>query len=401
MRSRAPLVPALFGLLLAFAPLEVPGEPPSTVVLISMDGVRPADLEAQELPALGRMAREGARAARMVPVFPTNTFPNHVTLVTGVSPERHGIVNNTFLDPERGEFSYGNDPAWLEAEPLWAIAGRHGLVSAAYYWIGSQGKWKNGHGPRYWKAFNSRTGEPEKVDQILAWLALPEGERPQLVTAWFHGADYAGHRHGPGSRQVLEAMREQDAALGRLLAGLDARKAWRHTTLIVVSDHGMHAIEESIHLQGLLDDADIAGRVRGGGGFVTVTLEDAADLPRALETARGAGLEAWARGEGPEGLATAHPRFGDFVALAPPGTAIRRSGVVNRIRAAFTGGGHGYRPSEPSMASIFLALGRRAAPGHSMNFVHARDVAPTVLSLLGVPVPETMEGSPIPLAPVP
>jgi hypothetical protein len=371
-----------------------------TVILISMDGTRPADLALGPLPALDRMAREGARAEAMTPVYPVNTFPNHVTLVTGVSPERHGIVGNVFVDPERGRYAYDGDPTWLLAEPLWSIVAGHGLPSAAYYWVGSEGDWTSGRGPTWWKPFSSRTRESEKVDQILRWLDLSPDERPRLVTAWFHGADGAAHRHGPGSEAVRDTLAQQDAQLARLFAKLDVEQRWSETTVIVVSDHGMAALEGSVDLQGALDEAGVAGRVHGGGGFVTVTLEDPdEDLEEALDVARGLGLEAWARGDGPEGLESRHPRFGDLVAMAPPGTAISRAGLLGRLRASLMGGGHGYRPELPSMSAIFLALGRGVAPGFSPGRVRALDVAPTVLTLLGLPVPDTMEGRPIALAP--
>jgi len=367
-----------------------------TVLLISMDGTHPADLEATELPALSRIAREGLRAERMVPEFPTNTFPNHVSLVTGVSPERHGIVNNVFLDPERGRYGYASDPTWLEAEPLWSIVEGHGVLTAAYYWVGSEGPWRNGRGPRYWKPFSSRTAEAEKVDAILAWLALPEAQRPHLITAWFHGADGAGHRHGPRSEEALNDLREQDTQLGRLLSTLTAQ-GWGETTLLVVSDHGMQAVERSVNLEAALEDAQIPAAVHGGGGFVTVTLGRPEDRERAVKLARSIGLEAWLRGQGPQGLETRHPRFGDFVALAPPGTLIARGGLMGRLRSARTGGTHGYRPDEPSMAAIFMAIGHGVAPGFQVGDVRTRDVAPTVLALLGLPIPETMEGRPIAL----
>jgi predicted AlkP superfamily pyrophosphatase or phosphodiesterase len=369
-----------------------------TVVLISLDGTHPADLDATDLPALARMAREGARAGRMVPEFPTTTFPNHVTLVTGVSPERHGIVNNVFVDPERGEYRYAADPTWLEAEPLWSIVEGHGLLTASFHWVGSEGPWRSGRAPRYWKPFSADTPEAEKVDAILAWLALPAARRPRLVTAWFHGADGAAHRHGPRAEPVLATLREQDAELGRLLAGLDAARAWDQTTLLVVSDHGMAPVGRTVDLASALERAGIPVRVHGGGGFVTVMLERPAERERALVAARALGLEAWARGQGPAGLEARHPRFGDLVVLAPPGTAISSDGLLGRLRSAFAGGSHGHRPSEPSMSAIFLALGRGVVPGGRPREVRARDVAPTVLALLGLPVPEAMEGRPIALA---
>jgi arylsulfatase A-like enzyme len=398
-RARLAALALLVWLVALAAPAALAAASEPTVILISLDGTHPADLDATELPALGRMARQGVRAGRMLPEFPANTFPNHVTLVTGVSPERHGIVNNVFVDPERGEYRYDADPTWLEAEPLWSIVAGHGLLSAAYHWVGSEGPWRSGRGPRYWHPFSDGTPEAEKVDAILAWLALPEPRRPRLVTAWFHGVDGAGHRHGPRSEEALAALREQDAELGRLLGGLDLARAWDRTTLLVVSDHGMAAVGRTVDLASALARAHVPGRVHGGGGFATVTLASpAADLGRALSAARGLGLEAWARGGGPAGLEARHPRFGDLVVMAPPGTAISGEGLVGRVRAAFAGGSHGYRPADPSMSAIFLAMGRGVAAGGRPPEVRARDVAPTVLALLGLPVPDGMEGRPMDLA---
>ncbi|MBW1684273.1 MAG: alkaline phosphatase family protein, partial [Deltaproteobacteria bacterium] len=241
-----------------------------TVILLSLDGTPARAARTPALETLSELARRGAAAERLTPVFPTNTFPNHVTLVTGVSPERHGIVNNVFLDPKRGLFRKSDDPTWIEAEPLWSIAARYGIVSASYYWVGSEGPWRSGHGPRYWKRFDASTPDREKVEQILAWLDLePEQERPCLITAWFPGADSAGHRFGPDAPEVWRALERQDAAIGRLVSGLDARRAFEHTTLLVVSDHGMLEVERRVDLDAALDAADLPATVWGGGGFAS------------------------------------------------------------------------------------------------------------------------------------
>lgn len=206
------------------------GEP--AVVLVSLDGTRPADVSG--LPTFERLAREGARADVLIPVHPSNTFPNHVTLVTGVVPDRHGIVNNVFRDPERGLHRYENDPSWLEAEPLWSLLAGVGIPSASFHWVGSEGPWRSGRGPRHWERFDPGVPERVKVDRILAWLAIADpAERPRFVTAWFPGADRDGHRHGPGSAQARAALRRQDRELGRLLDGVDLRAttlSWSPTT---------------------------------------------------------------------------------------------------------------------------------------------------------------------------
>ena len=360
----------------------------STVVLISMDGTRPADLTSQRLPALVDLAARGASAERLVPSFPTNTFPNHVTLVTGVPPERHGLVDNSFVDPVRGPFEKMDVPSWIEVEPIWSILARQGVVSAAYYWVGSEGPWPGGAGPRYWKAFSADTGEAEKVRQILAWLDLPAAERPRLVTSWFHGADHASHHEGPDSQAVVRSLREQSDALATLSEGIEARGLWGSTTLLVVSDHGMLSPERRVDLGGALTRAGLDARVVGIGGFVSVFV-DASGVARAVEVARAQGLSAWPREQAPASLRVRNPRFGPVVVVAPRGTAIVYPGLD-------LAGFHGYLPEVPEMAAILVAFGRGASPGTHLGVVSNLDVAPTVLALLDVPVPEWMEGRPIP-----
>jgi len=108
------------------------------VILLSFDGVRHDYLDLDRLPAFERIAREGARAEALVPVFPSTTFPNHVSLATGAPPDVHGVVANTFLDPALGFFDYGNDARFLDAEPLWAAAERQGVPAAVFFWVGSE-----------------------------------------------------------------------------------------------------------------------------------------------------------------------------------------------------------------------------------------------------------------------
>jgi hypothetical protein len=388
------------------APAPVRADPPAaqaTVILLSFDGTRPADLRSAKLPSFARLLREGAAAERMDPVFPTNTFPNHASLVTGVAPERHGIVNNVFVDPERGLFDYAADPSWLEAPPLWSILAAHGVPSASFHWVGSEGAWRDGTGPLEWKRFDARTTADAKVAQILAWLDRPPGPtRPRLVTAWLRGADHEGHRHGPGSDEAARDLAAQDASLGRLLAGLEQRGLLASTTLLVVSDHGMAPVERAVDLAGELRGAGIRGRTFAGGGFAMLRLAPGDAAERAIGVAHGLGLEAFERRTAPRELRLGNDRFGDVVVIAPVGTAFLRDSFMQRVAARLRlpggslGGAHGYRPEEESMAAICIAFGRSAPPGASLGRVRALDVAPTVLALLGVPAPPELEGVAIP-----
>jgi predicted AlkP superfamily pyrophosphatase or phosphodiesterase len=375
------------------------------VVLISFDGTRVTEVEG--LPAFRRIAARGVAATALRPVFPTNTFPNHVSLVTGVEPARHGIVNNSFRDPERGSFRYESDPTWIEVEPLWSLVAEAGLNSASFHWVGSEGPWRSGRGPEEWRGFDGRVREIAKVRQIIEWLERPAPERPALISAWFRGADGAGHRDGPDTEATRRTLRKQDEALGELLDFLDRDGRWPATTLLVVSDHGMAAVEKRVDLAAAIEASGARATLRGGGGFGTVTLHRGKDrkvrIDKILGVARGLGLKAWPRGEGPSDLDDRHPRFGDVLVLAPVGTGFSREGGVGGRVIAKTAlnGSHGYRPGKASMQAMISAAGRGVTPGVTLEGARAIDVAPTVLELLGVPAPAWMEGRALPLGPVP
>jgi arylsulfatase A-like enzyme len=412
MRARSPvrlflaLAAAAAALAGARALAEAPAsESAPTVILLSLDGVRYDYLDRDELPALARVAREGLRAEALEPVFPSSTFPSHVSLATCVRPDRHGIVANAFVDRVRGGFDYSNDASWIEAEPLWVAAERQGVRAATYFWVGSETPWR-GAAATYRKApFDDGVSESAKVDQILAWLDLPPAERPRLVLSWWHGADDAGHSHGPDADETRTELRGQDAELARLLAGLDARGAWPHTTLLLVSDHGMAEVSRSVDAMAALAAAGIRGRIVSGAAFAHVFLEEpdrAAEAAAILDAQEG--LDAWVAAEIPERLRYRHPtRTGDVFALATPPWRIGGSASSWRDLQFSLGrlagrrlGMHGYDPSAvPEMAGIFLALGRGVPAGVRAGRVNALDVAPTAARLLGIDPPADCEGEPL------
>lgn len=396
MRRRAGLAALL---LLAVAPA---GAAP-TVILLSWDGTRHDFPDRAATPALERMQREGARAERLVPVFPANTFPAHVSLATGARPDRHGILDNQFFDRERGGYDMSSDPDWIEAEPLWVAAERQGVTAAVFFWVGSEGPW-HGTRARYYEApFDGSLGEARKVDQILRWLDLPEAERPHLVMAWWHGADHAGHLHGPDDPAVLEALREQSQQLERLLAGIDQR-GWQETTLLLVSDHGMTAVRGEIPLRAALDDSGIEVRKEGSSALAQLFLADPAQAPRLAASLAGlAHATVVARDALPEALHLRHPtRTGDLLVLPEPGYVFRDGPLrfrlwrcVQRLLGHQTGM-HGYDPALPDMGGVFLAIGRGVPAGARLDAVRQIDVAPTVARLLGIAPPRDAEGEPIP-----
>ena len=395
---------ALLALLLALGRADAK----PVVILLSLDGVRHDYLDRDPLPAFDRIAREGARAEALVPIFPSTTFPNHVALATGTHADRHGIVGNTFDDEKLGSFHYrknGGDAArFLDAEPLWVAAERQGVPAATFFWVGSEADWRGRRATDRKTPFDSKIGEAAKVAQILAWLDRPEPERPGLVMAWWHGADHAGHQHGPDAKETRDALRAQDRQLAKLLAGLDQRKAWGEVTLLLVSDHGMTTYEKTVDVRAVLREAGVpTRRVIQGVASAQVHLKDPAQAARAVEVLRALpGVEAWARGDVPERLRYGHPRAGDVVVLAAPPLALlpakdrgARFGGIARFFGRSLGA-HGYDPGRyQEMHGIFVAIGRGVPKGARLPRVSAIDVAPTVARLLGIEAPAQSEGRPI------
>jgi predicted AlkP superfamily pyrophosphatase or phosphodiesterase len=378
------------------------------VVLLSWDGMRHDYLDRGDYPGLSRVESEGVRAQRLRPVFPSKTFPGHVSLATGTYPDRHGIIDNLFLDSEKGRYAYEADANWMQAEPLWVATERQGLKAATYFWVGSESDWRDQRSSYRIAPFDDSRPEAEKVDQILDWLSLPSGERPNLVMSYWAGTDSVAHNLGPDSAFVDTQVGDQDAQLVRLLEGIDALGLWPQLTLILVSDHGMAVTGATVDLAGALADAGIEAQIFGT-PVAQIHLQDPADGPetRAVLTellSDIAGARFYPENEIPAEWRLAHPtRSGDWIATVPPpydfaGSAGWES--VLRSILVFFGkefGSHGFDPSLADMGGIFLAMGRGVASHRMIGEVHQIDVAATVSELLGIEPPLQSEGVPIDL----
>ncbi len=369
------------------------------VVMISMDGLRHDYPDLPNLPGMRRMQEQGLRVNRMTPVYPSNTFPGHVSLATGAHPQVHGIVDNYFSDRERGVYFMSADTQWLDAEPLWITAERQGVPSATYFWVGSEQDWR-GQGTRYRIApFDGNRPEREKVDQLLAWLALPESERPRLIMNYWAGTDRVAHRYGPDSANTHKQLQRQDAQLVRLLQGIDQLGLWNRLTLVLVSDHGMTNMGDYVNLQQRLARVNITARVTGY-TVAHVFLDDLSQLEvAAAELATVAGVNVLLPADARARYQFMHPtRSGDLVVLAHPPLIFSRPGGSEGALMAllrFFGwdfGGHGYAPDLPDMGASWLMLGRGITPGTRLPQAHQVDVAPTVAGLLGIDPPKTASG---------
>lgn len=399
MRSRLLLVLVWLLLCVGCAPTRVAqtGASADPLILVSIDGFRPDYLDRGLTPSLSALAADGVRAAAMKPAFPSLTFPNHYTIVTGLYPDHHGIVNNRMVDPASGaRFVYNDakttaDPTWWGGEPVWVSAEKQGLRAATMFWPGSDVA-IGGVRPSRWLPFNGKMTPDARVDQLLAWMDLPAAERATFYTLYFEQVDHAAHENGPDSAGVGEALREVDGALARLVDGLKQRGLSERTNLVIVSDHGGTATspQRLIYLEDLIrtDDAEVVNL------GILAGLNPRDGKSAAIEAAllkRHEHMRCWRKSEVPARLHYGtHPRIPALLCLADDGWLITtREYLATHKR--FPGGDHGYDNDDPNMRALFLAHGPAFRRGLVVAEFPNVDVYPLLMHLLGL-TPQPNDG---------
>jgi predicted AlkP superfamily pyrophosphatase or phosphodiesterase len=342
------------------------------LLLISFDGWRWDYTGRAEAPHVNEIARRGVRAERLIPSFPTLTFPNHYTIVTGLRPARHGIVGNTMVDPTYPErFTMSSETAkdarWWNGEPLWVTAERQGRRSATMFWPGSEAA-VGGVRPTYWTPYDETVPNSDRVAQVLAWLDRPAGERPVFVSLYFEEVDTTGHHFGPDSPEVMGAVARLDQALGELVEGVRRLGLEDRTHYVLVSDHGMATVSDTrvVFLDEFVDPAAV-DLVHSGPLLMLAPRSGPARALHAAIDGRHAAFDVYLRETIPERLRYRdNPRIAPLVGLVDEGwTVTTRARHETRQRAGpdGTGGEHGYDPALPSMGALFVAAGPAVRSG--------------------------------------
>jgi predicted AlkP superfamily pyrophosphatase or phosphodiesterase len=335
------------------------------------------------------------RAEGLIPSFPTKTFPNHYTIVTGLTPEHHGIVSNTMVDrsigPDRFTMSSATakDARWWGGEPLWVTAIRQGRRASILFWPGSEAP-IGGIRPHDWIPYSDAFPNRERVDRLLAWLARPEGERPAFATLYFSDVDAIGHRAGPDSAAVLAAAEGLDALIGVLVAGVEKLGLAARTNYVIVSDHGMSSLsgDRTIFVDDYIDPATVDIVEMSPVLQILPRSASVDDAYRALK-GRHPSLAVYKRDEVPEHLHyRSHPRIPPIVAVADDGwtIALRSRSLVRP--GGDRGGDHGYDPKYRSMLGLFIASGpafRRGEVVPALENIHLYEMMCRALGLTPAP----------------
>ena len=375
-----------------------------TVVLVSFDGFRYDYLDRYPTPNFDRVAAAGVRADALVPSFPTLTFPNHYSIATGMYPDRHGLIGNTIYDPGfdatysmRDREAVG-DGRWYGGEPIWVTAETQGLVTASYFWVGTEAP-VMGVRPTTWKTFDGAVPYEARVDSALAWLTLPDAVRPHLILLYFSAVDHEGHVHGPDSPEVADAVAQVDAALGRLLDGIERVDLQDDVDVVLVSDHGM-AQPDTAQAVVVTDYVTLPDDVQAltAGPELMLWLDEAAadSLDAILDAALPPTVRSYTRDELPERW-----HFGTNPRTPPLVLVAERPALVGLPRHFERpwGGAHGYAPEDSTMGGIFLAAGPQIADAGRIAAFENVDVYPFLAALLGLQPNPDIDGDASVLAP--
>jgi predicted AlkP superfamily pyrophosphatase or phosphodiesterase len=363
------------------------------VVLVALDGFHPSYLDRAPSRHLRQLAREGARARWLVPVFPTLTFPNFYTIATGLYPEHHGVVSNTMRDSLLGSFALRDttavrDARWWGGEPIWATAVKQGKRAATFFWPGSDVA-IGGIRPTWYREYDPRTPNAKRVQQVLEWLSLPADSGPALVTLYLVDVDEAGHAFGPNSPETDSAIARVDSAVGALLAGIEQRRLGGRVNLVIVSDHGMAEVapERLIYLDDYLESG--SAEVVELGTVVSLAPRAGAEEEVYRRLTRAPHLRVYRKSAIPERYHyRAHPRIQPIVAMAEEGWMVTTRPIASRSGGRLPRGMHGYPPDIPSMRAIFLARGpgfRKGAVVEPFQNIHLYQLIAHLLGLTPAP----------------
>jgi predicted AlkP superfamily pyrophosphatase or phosphodiesterase len=368
------------------------------VVLVSLDGFRWDYGKRDNATHILALARRGVSAPEgMLPSYPSITFPNHFTIVTGLYPEHHGLVANKFIDPERGARYNYTDPAsvidgsWYGGIPLWSLAESQGMRTASLFWVGSEAKIA-GFRPTWYAHYDDKTertseSQQARIDDTVALLRLPPADRPHFITIYFSEPDHEGHDFGPDAPQTRAAELKMDAIVGKLETALKATHL--PIDLVIVSDHGM--IKSQGDWINLDQFADLTGFDSAGSLLYGKTEADRARVYDQLKHASSQFVVYRLKNVPANLNYNQNPREGDPVIVATGPYAIRaHAPAAGETDKPPTIGMHGFDPHLiPEMKASFFAAGPDLVPGKTVAPFENVNLYPWLAHLLGLHAPKS------------
>ena len=356
--------------------------PKTPLILISMDGFRWDYFDKTETPNFDEIIKNGSKASALIPVFPTKTFPNHISIVTGKYPENHGIIANRMYDPLFDEYYYigqGSKPVldgkWYEAEPIWVTVEKAGLKAMTMFWPASEAKIM-GYRPTEYFVYDGSIKHDDRIKQVLSWIDYPAEKRPSFISLYFSHTDSYGHRYGPDSDKIKDAIKEMDRTIGTLISGLKQRALFGQVNIMLVSDHGMTPIysDSTIYLDDYIDMGTV-NVVDWTPIGAMIPINNKSDALIKLKEAHPK-MDVYKKGEAPERYHyRKHRRIQPITLVAKEHWSIgtRKNDAFDDHEKGATGGAHGYDQTYLTMRGIFVGHGpgfRAGFEGPGLSNIH-------------------------------
>ncbi|MEN0048841.1 MAG: ectonucleotide pyrophosphatase/phosphodiesterase [Bacteroidota bacterium] len=379
------------------------------VILISLDGYRYDYTERFQPPHLSKFIKEGVQAESMLPCFPSKTFPNHYSIATGMYPENHGLINNTFYDPEKdaiykiSDRKKVTDGNWYSGTPIWVQAAKSGMVTASYFFVGSEANIQGIH-PTYYYDYNGSVPNGERTRQVIEWLQLPEYQRPHLITMYFSDMDDTGHRAGPNDDKALKkTLFQLDKTLGHFFQKLE--KLNLPINVIIVSDHGMEEVPTENYIPAELLEDDEHYKTVNGGATLHFHLKDKAAIESVYKMlkAKKGNFKIYKTKDSPYYSSNQdNPRIGELIAVVDHNYYFMSARRISFLKASGdkTGGQHGFAIDNKNIEAIFYANGSHFQSGLTVPSFENIHVYPLICEILGLEVPEEVDGKLEVLAPI-
>ncbi|MFC1746200.1 ectonucleotide pyrophosphatase/phosphodiesterase [Candidatus Riflebacteria bacterium] len=355
-----------FSLCFPYAAVAGDGKNRETIplILLSFDGFRWDYIDRTSTPAMDWLIKRGVRASSLIPSFPSLTFPNHYTIVTGLYPDNHGIIANSMYDPVFRAYytiTYWKTKAegrWYGGEPIWVTAEKQGVRAACVFWPGSTAEIK-GTRPGHWQYYDSELKNNERINRVLNWLKLPVAKRPGLITVYFNDTDDMGHHFGPDSDEILETVRILDELVQLLINGLKKQNILQKVNIILTSDHGMAGVSPKriIFLEDYINLADVEVTDWSPATGIQPHPGKEEQIYKKLLNAH-PHFKVYRKQEIPARLKYGkHRRVPSLIAIADEGWLITNRLYLQLKGDSYRGGRHGYDNSLTSMHGIFIACG--------------------------------------------
>lgn len=384
------------------------------VIMISLDGFRYDYVERFQPENLSKFIAEGTASEGLIPSFPSKTFPNHYTIATGMLPEHHGLVDNSFYEPFKDQvYTMGNrdivqDGYWYGGTPIWVLAEENGIKAASYFFVGSEAPVK-GRRPSEYFDYDGEVPNLTRISKVFEWMQLPDTLRPRMITLYFSDMDDVGHAYGPNNDEKLkERLTKLDHELGALFEGLKSFDL--PITVILVSDHGMIDVakDKLINLDRLTEG--INARVVNNGALAHLHLENQEEKARVINLIKSRSenitVDDLSGNENYSDVTHFPQRIGDLLIIPELGYYLADTGGMMRYqnRSAMLKtevfGEHGLSPKNREMWGIFYARGPRIKSGNRIEPFQNIHIYPLICQLLGLPIPEGIDGKEEILAPI-